>query len=235
LSGHRETPATNQGTFGPGSLRAALGNLLTIVTTLCCALAQGRGIVDDAELAYYAARRAPPPEERALDLVLGQYIRHLGTPARVARWLDRMRREIRFYPARVEQFYLADPRQLDLLLDKCESWAAQLRKLVHRPAFRRIGLLPGGKEPRASDRRRQIRRDRGYVGQAGPPPRLPRKAFGPAANGAETRLNAADSVQRSSQKPSENSPPRGICKPENSGNAFVRPRRGRRQRGRDPP
>lgn len=56
------------------------------------------------------------------------------------------------------------------------------------------------------DRRAQIRRDRGYVGQAGPPPRLePQKAFDPAASGVETRPEAAN-CRKDSASPNGNPP-----------------------------
>lgn len=76
------------------------------------------------------------------------------------------------------------------------------------------------------DERARIRRDRGYIGQAGPPPRAPQNAFGPSEQGAETRLSAADFRRRS--KPSENNPPRKIFQPGIFGNGFVCPR-GRRR------
>jgi hypothetical protein len=74
--------------------------------------------------------------------------------------------------------------------------------------------------PMCRDERRRIRRDRGYLGQAGPPPRRPQKAFGPFVRGAETRHGAADFRKL---RPSESSRPRDFCQPENFGAAFVRP------------
>jgi hypothetical protein len=75
------------------------------------------------------------------------------------------------------------------------------------------------------DQRKLIRASRGYIGQAGPPPRRPQKAFGPFVRGAETRLSAADYRKR--VKPSENNPPRKNFQPGIFGNGFVCPR-GRR-------
>jgi hypothetical protein len=132
---------------------------------------------------------------------------------------------------RVQAMRLKLLARLDLLEAKLE----RVKQLVLETVLDEPEPPPRGSSNRADpfDDRARIRRDRGYLGQAGPPPRTLKNVESARAintGRSDEPFQAMRNVcRRSSHSPSSEYFPAQI-----SASAFLRPRRGRR-RARGPP
>jgi hypothetical protein len=136
--------------------------------------------------------------------------------------LDEEWREIE---ARIER----EAHKTPAMLHPHDLKAQRLAKPHYEALLRMLAIEAGQPKwfvafsPCCCDERSRIRRDRGYIGQAGPPPRRPKMANPPLERGAQ----ASDDKFGHAQQPEFNSA-REFLHPLFSGNGFVCPR-GRRR------